>query len=190
MLRCYIQKVSTDVEHTLKLQVHFWWRFCLMFSRNEGIYHTTDWKHPKQSSLQCLECWIVLKRRSSHSQIHGANMGPTWFLSAPDGPHVGTMNLAIGVSSSDATLLYVVHNSVASYFWNIFAYYKYRLLSITNVYVSICRNISHRKAAEGDIWLILWAPCNKDGLAHLGPLLVPQYRRLNIVGKWYMCTNW
>ena len=29
------------------------------------------------------------------SQVHGANMGPTWVLSAPDGPHVGPMNLAI-----------------------------------------------------------------------------------------------
>ena len=28
-------------------------------------------------------------------KIHGANMGPTWVLSAPDGPHVGPMNLAI-----------------------------------------------------------------------------------------------
>ena len=26
---------------------------------------------------------------------HGANMGPTWVLSAPDGPHVGPMNFAI-----------------------------------------------------------------------------------------------
>ena len=29
------------------------------------------------------------------SKFHGANMGPTWVLSAPDGPHVGPMNLAI-----------------------------------------------------------------------------------------------
>ena len=27
--------------------------------------------------------------------FHGANMGPTWVLSAPDGPDVGPMNLAI-----------------------------------------------------------------------------------------------
>ena len=27
-------------------------------------------------------------------------MGPTWGLSAPDGPHVGPMNLAIRVSIS------------------------------------------------------------------------------------------
>ena len=29
------------------------------------------------------------------SKVHGYNMGPTWVLSAPDGPHVGPMNLAI-----------------------------------------------------------------------------------------------
>ena len=33
------------------------------------------------------------------SKIHGANMGPIWVLSAPDGPHVGPMNLAIRVQS-------------------------------------------------------------------------------------------
>ena len=27
-------------------------------------------------------------------KVHGVNMGPTWVLSAPDGPHVGPMNLA------------------------------------------------------------------------------------------------
>ena len=31
------------------------------------------------------------------SKVHGANMGPTWVLPAPDGPHVGPMNLAIRV---------------------------------------------------------------------------------------------
>ena len=29
------------------------------------------------------------------SKAHGANMGPTWVLSAPGGPHAGPMNLAI-----------------------------------------------------------------------------------------------
>ena len=32
---------------------------------------------------------------SPDSKVHGANMGPTWVLSAADGPHVGPMNLAI-----------------------------------------------------------------------------------------------
>ena len=31
------------------------------------------------------------------NKVHGANMGPTWVLSAPDGPHVGPMSLAIRV---------------------------------------------------------------------------------------------
>ena len=31
------------------------------------------------------------------SKVHGANMGPTWALSAPVGPNVGPMNLAIRV---------------------------------------------------------------------------------------------
>ena len=34
-------------------------------------------------------------RHTPDSKVHGANMGPTWVLSAPDGPHVGPMNLAI-----------------------------------------------------------------------------------------------
>ena len=29
------------------------------------------------------------------SKVHGSNMGPTWVLSAPDGPHIGPMNLGI-----------------------------------------------------------------------------------------------
>ena len=32
---------------------------------------------------------------TTESKVHGANMGPTWVLSVPDGPHVGPMNLAI-----------------------------------------------------------------------------------------------
>ena len=39
------------------------------------------------------------QRRLEHvdpdSKVHGANMGPTWVLLAPDGPHVGPMNLVI-----------------------------------------------------------------------------------------------
>ena len=28
------------------------------------------------------------------SKVNGADMGPTWVLSAPDGPHVGPINFA------------------------------------------------------------------------------------------------
>ena len=50
---------------------------------------------------------LVQKRRNSianaldpDSNVQGANMGPTWVLSAPDGPYDGPMNLAVrGVMS-------------------------------------------------------------------------------------------
>ena len=52
--------------------------------------------------------WITLP----DSKVYGPNMGPTWVLSAPDGPHVGPMILAIrelstscGVTASVRTLV-------------------------------------------------------------------------------------
>ena len=49
------------------------------------------------------QCNKKLPVRLTHSapdaipdrKVHGANIGPTWVLSAPDGPHVGPMDLAI-----------------------------------------------------------------------------------------------
>ena len=38
------------------------------------------------------------------SEVYGDNMGPIWVLSAPDGPHVGPMNLVIRVASSVSCL--------------------------------------------------------------------------------------
>ena len=38
---------------------------------------------------------ISITNAIPYSKVIGANMGPTWVLSAPDGPHVGPMNLAI-----------------------------------------------------------------------------------------------
>ena len=41
------------------------------------------------------------------NKVHGANMGPTWVLSAPGGPHVGPMNLAIrGVTRLEWAVAY------------------------------------------------------------------------------------
>ena len=39
--------------------------------------------------------WFSPNHNNLDSKVHGANMGPIWVLSAPDGPHVGPMNLAI-----------------------------------------------------------------------------------------------
>ena len=38
--------------------------------------------------------WLFF-HNNPDNKVHGANMGPTWVLSAPDGPHVGPINLAI-----------------------------------------------------------------------------------------------
>ena len=42
-------------------------------------------------STTCITNWLY-----PDSKVHRANMGPTWVLSAPGGPHVGPMDLAIG----------------------------------------------------------------------------------------------
>ena len=52
----------------------------------------------KPDSTQVLN-WAV---NIPDSKVHGANMGPAWVLSAPDGPHVGPMNLAIRASAVKA----------------------------------------------------------------------------------------
>ena len=41
-------------------------------------------------------------------KLHGANMGPTWVLSAPDGPHVGPMNIAIRAGIKVDTLAILI----------------------------------------------------------------------------------
>ena len=42
------------------------------------------------------------------SKVHGANMGPIWVLSAPDGPHVGPMNLSIWAITCTRSLINTV----------------------------------------------------------------------------------
>ena len=47
-------------------------------------------------SMSCRD--YVLLDHFPDSKVHGTNVGAPWVLSAPDGPHVGPMNLAIRVS--------------------------------------------------------------------------------------------
>ena len=55
------------------------------------------WKKIIQNDLQDVTqfCGTASFNRGPDSKVHGANMGPTWVLSAPDGPHIGPMNLVI-----------------------------------------------------------------------------------------------
>ena len=61
--------------------------------------------------------WSPLVQTYPDSKVHGANMGPTWVLSVPDGPHIGPMNLAIRVLTStvDVSTAYSPLRWVSSY---------------------------------------------------------------------------
>ena len=71
------------------------WAITSQYERglNQGLL--LRWSKFGDSSLNR---WSVIARTNcSDSKVHGANMRPTWVLSAPDGPHVGPMNLAVRV---------------------------------------------------------------------------------------------
>ena len=53
--------------------------------------------HPGEGTVWSRHEKLALRRDYPDSKVYGAIMGPTWVLSAPDGPHVGPMNLAIRV---------------------------------------------------------------------------------------------
>ena len=56
-----------------------------------------------------------LYREPPDSKVHGANMGPTWVLSAPDEPHVDPMNLAIWAVMQNRSLWYLSSLHLVAY---------------------------------------------------------------------------
>ena len=56
---------------------------------NVNQYHYTIFQHCHFQCCMSLEAVLVV---TSTAVVHGANMGLTWVLSAPDEPHVGPMN--------------------------------------------------------------------------------------------------
>ena len=66
--------------HVLHIIVDNWYNPTVY----NGCYHLS------MPGLKLIQCY-------PDSKVHGANKGPTWVLSAPDGPHVGPINLAISV---------------------------------------------------------------------------------------------
>ena len=62
-------------------------------------YWQSDWLQGHQGTISFTNPICM----TTDSKIHGVNMGPTWVLSAPDGPHVGSMNHAIGDLNSVIT---------------------------------------------------------------------------------------
>ena len=73
--------------------------------RNATQHNTTQYNTTKTTPdsmiKQCRAGWLAQKVLDN--KVHWVNMGPTWILSAPDGPHVDPMDLAIRVLLLDAT---------------------------------------------------------------------------------------
>ena len=63
----------------------------------------------EQHTVRDLQSSVVIRALQlpfPDSKVHGANMGPTWVLSAPDGPHVGPMNFTIRVAMFGSGVCY------------------------------------------------------------------------------------
>ena len=60
------------------------------WSRDKKTYH--------QQFLVVSATFHMDIKSTPDNKVHGANMWPTWVLSAPDRPHVGPINLAVRVS--------------------------------------------------------------------------------------------
>ena len=63
----------------------------------------------------------LMKKKISDTKVHGANVGPTWVLSAPDGTYVGTMNLVIR-DPFYRNLYYISHNIFTWFFLVLYFY--------------------------------------------------------------------
>ena len=90
---------------------------------------------------------------TTDSKVNGANMGPTWVLSAPDGPHVGPMNAAIREdihpkiilnSNLAKSRLLIIHFSVAQSFWT----FAQRTAVMLSCCVQNCKTINRKWCYE------------------------------------------
>ena len=75
-------------------------------------------------------------------KVHGANTGPAWILSAPDGPHDGPMNLAIRgtIYASPSRTFHVYSHLVprgVSSTWRLFLYLLQRLYKTVALNVTL-----------------------------------------------------
>ena len=70
---------------------------CLFFQYTVNTV-TVDYLKAQEAGSHDISCYIIelfLYRNIPDIKFHGANMGSTGVLSAPDGPHDGHMSLVI-----------------------------------------------------------------------------------------------
>ena len=99
-------------------------RFTKSQSAEGSLKNSTNTWYPSISELTIddiskIDHHLTTTYNNPDSKVHGANMGPTWVLSSPGGPHVGPMNLAIWESMNRVDM-YVAsrtcgHQGVGSY---------------------------------------------------------------------------
>ena len=111
------------------------------------------------------------------SKVHGTNMGPTWVLSAPDGTHIGPMNLAItGVSKNEAWLKAVQLAPRATGFAAIYFHeHMSRIEQQTCLMIIQGKHIIY--ICQHPLWMMTWA--------NVGPASRPLYRRWSNLHHWH-----
>ena len=66
----------------------WYWEFTLETNLEYNIIYSMIQHRRKQKNGLIISTY-------PDNKVYGANMGPTWVLSAPGGPHVGHMNIVI-----------------------------------------------------------------------------------------------
>ena len=87
---CFRLDEGTDITLLPVLRHHSWSLYLRAISITPHLKIGAKFVGARSSN----GCQTILND-SPDSKVHGAIMGPTWVLSAPDGPHVDPMNLAI-----------------------------------------------------------------------------------------------
>ena len=68
---------------------------CVKFESKYEDFHTKNAFENIICNMVAILFWSLCFDTVPDDKVHGANIGPTWVLSAPDGSHVGSMNVAI-----------------------------------------------------------------------------------------------
>ena len=119
---------------------------------------------------QSAETWQSANHVYPDNKDHGANMGPTWVLSAPGGPHVGSINLVIRVWCLGCVVFCVCC------YWCTKSLYGIVTWALTVKLIrKISQNISDKKSTLVDVmaWfhgkknLMKWAKVNLDIWRHM-----------------------
>ena len=91
------EKGNLQKRHTVGLLCLYWigmipmWHTCLLFLT------LFRWLQARANMADKWPNGPWWRNRCPDRKIHGANMGPTWVLAAPDGLRVGPMNFALRV---------------------------------------------------------------------------------------------